>query len=253
MQQVTVRQVLQFLEQLAPPALAESWDNVGLLLESEGPVSGVLTALDITDAVVEEAVEKGCSLIVAHHPVIFRPLKTLDYNNVIYKMVRAGISAICMHTNLDCAAGGTGDTLAELLGLQEVQNYSVDGDEHLGRIGRLPQPLTMPQLAALCRDVLHTPVRFVENERTVRQVAVVTGSGDYVADAVAAGADALVTGEVGYHKAMDALAVGLGVVEAGHFGTEVPIAAVLQKKIAAAFPELPVQVSTRMKDVFVTL
>lgn len=251
--QVMVRDVLRMLEQLAPPALAESWDNVGLLLESEGPVSGVLTALDITGAVVEEAIEKGCSLIVAHHPVIFRPLKELHYNNVIYKMARAGISAICMHTNLDCAAGGTGDTLAALLGLSGVQTYTVDGDEHLGRIGALPQPMTMPQLAAHCKEVLHTPVRYVENGRTVSRVAIVTGSGDYVQDALAAGADALLTGEVGYHKALDAADAGLGVVEAGHFATEAPIAAVLQSKIAAAFPELTVLVSERMKDVFLTL
>ena len=253
MQQVTVRDVLAFLEKLAPPALAESRDNVGLLLESEGPVSGVLTALDITDAVVAEAIATGSSLIVAHHPVIFRPLKNLNYNNVIYKMARAGISAICMHTNLDCAAGGTGDTLAALLGLTDVQTYTVDDDEHLGRIGSLPQPLAMPQLAAHCRDTLHTPVRYVENGRAVQRVAIVTGSGDYVSDALAAGADALVTGEVGYHKAMDAAAAGLGVVEAGHFGTEAPIAAVLKEQIAAAFPGLPVQVSASMKDVFLTL
>ena len=85
------------------------------------------------------------------------------------------------------------------------------------------------------------------------RVAIVTGSGDYVEDALAAGADALVTGEVGYHKAMDAAAAGLGVVEAGHYGTEAPIAAVLKEKLAAAFPVLPVQVSETMKDIFRTL
>lgn len=251
--QVTVRDVLRCLEELAPPAYAESWDNVGLLVESEGPVTGILTVLDITDAAVEEAIEKGCNLIVAHHPVIFRPVKALHYNNVIYKMARNGLSAICMHTNLDCAAGGTGDTLAALLGLRDVQTYTVDGDERLGRVGCLPQPLTMPQLAALCRDTLDTPVRYVESGRPVSRVAIVTGSGDYVEDALAAGADALVTGEVGYHKAMDAAAAGLGVVEAGHYGTEAPIAAVLKEKLAAAFPVLPVQVSETMKDIFRTL
>ncbi|MBQ8611463.1 MAG: Nif3-like dinuclear metal center hexameric protein [Oscillospiraceae bacterium] len=253
MQQVSVQDVLRLLEQLAPPALAEGWDNVGLLVESEGPVTGILTVLDITDAAVEEAIARGYNLIAAHHPVIFRPVKSLHYNNVIYKMAQAGISAICMHTNLDCAAGGTGDTLAALLGLQNVQTYAVDGDENLGRIGTLLQPMSMPQLAALCRDVLHTPVRYVENSRAVSRVAVVTGSGDYIEDALAAGADALVTGEVGYHKAMDAAAAGLGVVEAGHFGTEAPIAAVLKEKLAAAFPALPVRVSETMKDVFRTL
>ncbi len=253
MRQISVREVLVQLEQLAPPQLAESWDNVGLLVEGEGPVTGILTALDITGDVVAEAMERKCDLIVAHHPVIFHPVKALQYNNVIYKLAQAGISAICMHTNLDCAAGGTGDTLAALLGLQQVQTYAVDGDEQLGRIGTLPQPLTMPQLAALCREVLHTPVRFVENGRSISRVAVVTGSGDYVQDAVAAGADALVTGEIGYHKALDAEAVGLGMVEAGHFGTEAPIVPVLQQKLAAAFPELPVLASQTMKDVFRTL
>ena len=111
----------------------------------------------------------------------------------------------------------------------------------------------MAQLAAHCRDTLHTPVRYVENGRAVRRVAIVTGAGDSVQDALAAGADALVTGEVGYHKAMDAATAGLGVVEAGHFGTEAPIAAVLKEQIAAAFPGLPVRVSASMKDVFMTL
>lgn len=249
---VSVGQVLAFLQRLAPPSLALDWDNVGALVECEGPVHGILTALDITAETVAEAQQRDCQLIVSHHPVLFHPLRRLHYNNVIYKMVRAGISGICMHTNLDSAAGGTGDTLAALLGLEGVTAFAVDGAPQLGRIGSLPQPMTLPQLAALCARRLQTPVRYVPAGRPVRRVAVVTGAGDEVADALAAGAEALVTGEAGYHQALDAAAAGLGLIAAGHYGTEAPIAAVLAQKLAAAFPGLRVQCSAAMHDVFVT-
>ena len=250
---LTNQDVLRVLEALAPPALAEGWDNVGLLVDSGQPVRGILTALDITADTVAEAAEKGCDLLVSHHPVIFDPPKRLDYNNVLYKMIRADVSAICMHTNLDCAAGGTGDTLAALLGLREVRAFTAEGDAALGRIGQLPAPLSAEQLAALCGKVLYTPVRFADGGRPVQKVAVVTGAGDCVADALAAGADALVTGEVRYHHALDAAAAGLSLVEAGHFGTEAPIATVLAERLRTTFPDTPVFVSERMHDVFHTL
>ena len=250
---LTNQDVLRVLEALAPPALAEGWDNVGLLVDSGQPVHGILTALDITADTVAEAAEKGCDLLISHHPIIFDPPKRIDYNNVLYKMIRAGQSAICMHTNLDCAAGGTGDTLAALLGLREVCVFTAEDDDALGRIGLLPSPTDTAGLAALCERVLHTPVRFVDGRHAIRRVAVVTGAGDCIADALAAGADALVTGEVRYHHALDAAAAGLSVVEAGHFGTEAPIAAVLAGQLREAFPDIPVFVSERMRDVFHTL
>ena len=253
MQSVELGEILAFLEGLAPPALAESWDNVGLLVEGQRDVSGVLTALDITPAIVAEALEKDCQLIVAHHPVIFAPLKRLGVQEVAWQLTRLNISAICMHTNLDCADGGTGDTLAALLGLTHIAPFAVQGNAKLGRLGSLPAPLTMPQLAALCEKVLHTGVRYTPAKGLVQRVAVVTGAGDDWADALAAGADALVTGEVGYHHALDAAAAGIGLVAAGHYATEAPIAAVLAKKLAAAFPTLHVHPSEKMRDVFCEL
>ena len=250
---ISVQQALRQLEELAPPSLAEKWDNVGALVECETPVSGILTTLDITAKSVEEAARRQCQLIVSHHPVIFEPLRRIHYNSIIYKMIRAGISGICMHTNLDCVVGGTGDTLAALLQLRQVQPFCVDGDPQLGRIGTLAQPCTVQQLAQTCRRTLQTPVRYVESGRPVQRVAIVTGAGAYWADALAAGADALVTGEVGYHKALDAAAHGLGLVEAGHYGTEAPIAAVLAERLQAAFPDIRVYASQQMHDVFRTL
>ncbi|HBI63855.1 MAG TPA: Nif3-like dinuclear metal center hexameric protein, partial [Clostridiales bacterium] len=124
---IQVKQVLQCLEQAAPYELAESWDNVGLLVgDPEAAIDGVLCALDITEAVVEEAAERGCNLIVAHHPVIFTSVSRVTADSVtgriLMAMIRKGISGICMHTNMDCAAAGVNDLLAASLGLTEVEN-----------------------------------------------------------------------------------------------------------------------------------
>ena len=114
---VSVQQILGFLRAVAPQELALDWDNVGLLVDAGQPVDGVLTTLDITPAVVREAVENDCQLIVSHHPVIFHPLRTLAADDVPALLMKNGISAICMHTNLDAAPGGVNDTLCDILGI----------------------------------------------------------------------------------------------------------------------------------------
>ena len=101
----TVQQIYEEMQRIAPLALAESWDNPGLLVDCGGEVSRVLVTLDITPEVVEEAARKGCGLIVSHHPVIFSPLKKLSGQDVAFQLAKSGISAICMHTNLDAAEG----------------------------------------------------------------------------------------------------------------------------------------------------
>ena len=115
---VAVQEIYDTLQKIAPPELACSWDNVGLLVNAGTPVTGVLTALDITPAVVREAVENDCELIVSHHPVIFDPLRRLDKDDVPALLMQNGISAICMHTNLDAAPGGVNDMLSDVLGIQ---------------------------------------------------------------------------------------------------------------------------------------
>ena len=115
----TVQQVYEVMQRLAPPELAEHWDNPGLLVDCGGEVRRVLVTLDITPEVVAEAAAKQCTVIVAHHPVIFDPLKRLCPADVPYQLVQAGISAICMHTNLDAAEGGVNDVLADLFGIRQ--------------------------------------------------------------------------------------------------------------------------------------
>ena len=226
----TPQQVLEILRQLAPVELACHWDNVGLLVDAGRPVTAIATALDITPAVVEEAALNGCQLIVSHHPVIFDPLKRLSAGEVPALLLQNGISAICMHTNLDAAEGGVNDTLSDLLGIRDRRNFA----ENCGRIGTLDRPVTAAQLAALCGEMLHTHCKFVEAARPIRTLAEVSGAGgSYLQEAIDLGADCFVTGEAAHHIALLAKQKGVGLVVAGHWGTEHPIARVLAEQLAA--------------------
>ena len=246
---ITVQQVLEEMRRIAPPELAESWDNVGLLVDAGRPVDAILTTLDITAPVVEEAVRLGCSLIVSHHPVIFDPIKRITADDLPALLLKGGVSAICMHTNLDAAPGGVNDTLAELLGMRDTVPFA-DG---CGRIGTV-DPTTAKALAELCEDTLGPGVRYVEAGRPVLRLAEVSGAGgSYWKEALDLGADCLVTGEANHHAACDARRLGMGLVAAGHWATERPIAGVLAKRLKEAFPDIPVTVSRADTDPFTYL
>ena len=129
----TIDSIYQEMQHIAPLALAESWDNPGLLVDCGGVASRILVTLDITPEVVEEAARKGCQLIVSHHPVIFSPFKKLGGQDVAFQLVKNGISAICMHTNLDAAEGGVNEVLAGFFGMREMEAFA----EGCGRVGSI--------------------------------------------------------------------------------------------------------------------
>jgi dinuclear metal center YbgI/SA1388 family protein len=237
------------IEEIAPLALVEEWDNVGTLVDCGGEISGVLVALDITDEVVNEAEAEGCQLIVAHHPVIFRPLKRIVHGDVVYRLVKKGISAICAHTNLDAASGGVNDILATLFGLAEPAPFA-----GIGRVGALPTPLPAQGLAELCAKRLHTAVRLCDAGRPVKRLAVLGGSGGGLLDeALAVGADCLLTGEADHHDALDARHAGVSMVVAGHFASEFPVVPVLANWLGRQFPGVRVQIARRGRDPFVNV
>ena len=253
----TVQQVYEGMQRLAPPELAEHWDNPGLLVDCGGEVRRVLVTLDITPEVVSEAAAKQCTVIVAHHPVIFDPLKRLCPADVPYQLVQAGISAICMHTNLDAAEGGVNEVLAGIFGMRDWEVFA-DG---CGRVGEV-EPITVPELARKAQAVLGgrcnrprsgpaVQVKFADTGRTVRRLAVISGAGGSMfEDALAVGADCLLTGEANHHAAIDAVRLGLSLVAAGHYATEFPVCAAIADRLRAAFPELEVRVSGENRDPF---
>ena len=239
-----LKEIYGYLKELAPLELAEDWDNPGLLVDCGRPVGRVLTCLDITGPVVREAQEKGCDLVVSHHPVIFRPLKALQEGQVPCLLLKAGISAICMHTNLDAAPGGVNDTLAQWMGLREVEPFA----EGMGRIGWIEE-MSAHQLAQETARILHARVQWADGGKPIRRLALITGSGgSMLEDAIRAGADALLTGESSHHAALDALAAGVTLVAAGHYATEFPVAQTLATRLGDRFRDLEVLVSEMDRD-----
>ena len=118
----TINEIMTFFESFAPTDSAMDFDNVGLLVGNKNTkVTKTLVSLDITCVVVNEAQTLGCELIISHHPVIFNPIKRLDTNSVPYLLARHGISALCMHTNLDLSEDfGVNICLASAIGVKNT-------------------------------------------------------------------------------------------------------------------------------------
>ena len=220
---VTIGQVLELLDEMAPPELAESYDNVGLLAgHPDWPVNRVLVALDLTLGAVEEAKAIGAQLIVTHHPILFRGRKNLREDDAegaaVCAMIRAGIGLIAAHTNFDNAFCGVNDALAEALGLQNVQPLAPGV-----RIGSLEKAQTPESVGNMIEKRLGGRARVYAQrpDGLIERVAVCGGAGgDFFELAAQAGAQAFITGEVKYHDALAAVAGGLCLIEAGHYETE---------------------------------
>ncbi len=232
---MNIRTILQALERYYPAATAEEWDHVGLLVgTADGETGAVVTALDVTPAVIDAAQAAGARLIVSHHPVIFQPLSTLKTDSIPYRLAACGISVISLHTNLDKGAGGINDALAAAIGLQNV-SVTADG---LCRIGELAEALTARVLAQRIGAVLETAVRVCCPDRPVRRVGVCGGAGGDLA--LSEPVDAFVTGECKHHEWLAAEQAGVAVLDAGHHGTEKAAADILAQLLRREFPALTV-------------
>ncbi len=221
----TVNDVYKILNEAYPVSLAEEWDNVGFLAgRGNTEVKKILLALDITKRVISEASEKGCNLIVSHHPVIFTPRRSVTDGDVcgeiLLELIENGISAICMHTNLDAAENGVNDALAEALGIEDFA--PLDPSCGIGRYGRISQTLDFSEfLRLVCEKLKCSGVKYHDAGRKVKKLAVGGGAcGDYIRRASDLGCDTFVTADVKHNQFLEAEALGINVIDAGHFATE---------------------------------
>lgn len=236
-----VRDIVKILNDMAPPALAEEWDNVGLLVgRQDAPVKRLMVALDFSESVLEQAIRDKADMVVTHHPVIFKGVRQLTdghwHTRLLLDAAANHIAVYSAHTNLDSAAGGVNDVLARILGLEHVEGLN---GEHgnlagIGRIGSLPVPMALAEFAGNVKKILKLErMAYVDGGRTVRRVAVCGGSGMDFLDAVReAGADTFVTGDVKYHEAQEAAGLGINLIDAGHQGTELPVVNSLADRLA---------------------
>lgn len=214
----SVREIYNFIDTIAPFNTAEEWDNSGLLVGDENKmVSRILFALDCTDDVINQAVSCGADLIVTHHPVIFKPLSEVTADSLVYKLVKNDLSIICAHTNYDKAIEGVNDILCYTV---ELENF-VHIDGICLNVGELLTEMSTSEFAQHIKSKLNGVVRHNSIEKTVKRVAVCSGSGsDYLSLAKELNCDALLTGDGSHHSFLDANEMGILLVCAGHFETE---------------------------------
>lgn len=256
-------EIIEKLETLSPTIFAEEWDNVGLLAgRRDKEVRMVYIALDATDDVIEDAVRVGADLLLTHHPLIFRKLSRVNTDDFIgrriYELIRNDISYYAMHTNFDVM--GMADAAADELSLKDRQvlNVTYEDDiskEGCGRVGKLEKCMSVVELAKLVKEKFHVPnVRvFGSLGDIVETAAVMPGSGgSYISDSLNAGADVMITGDVDYHEGIDAVAQGLTIIDAGHYGIEKLFIPYMEEFIKRELPGLQTY-KAEIKEPFVVI
>jgi dinuclear metal center YbgI/SA1388 family protein len=242
----TVRDLMQWMELLAPVRLSEDWDNTGLLLgDPRRTVQRVMTCLTLTAPSAEEAVAERADLVLCHHPLPFRPLKRITTSEptgrLLWELANGGISIYSPHTSWDSAAQGINAQIAQLLELRNPQplilekSNQVSGDSSSGgsgaqdsatmgsgRFGDLPQELDLDTLGQLvAARIPNTRLRGVDSRRTIRRVGIACGSGaSLLSAAVMHGCDVFLTGEATFHQCLEAQSAGLSMLLVGHFASE---------------------------------
>lgn len=225
----TVKDIFAAMDVIAPMKNLHKGDNSGLLVGDENaPVTKVLFALDITCEVVREAIEIGAEVIVAHHPVIFHPLYTLEDSNPACLALKHGIACICFHSPLDMADGGINDIIFDMLNPQlKLKKQAVLEPVHpdgrgYGWVCSLGNEIMPDKLGALLKDIFgNKVVRYTNSGRIVKKIAFCSGgAGGNLPLAIEHGADAYVTGDVKHDQWITARNSGIALYDCGHFHTE---------------------------------
>lgn len=242
-------EIMEKLEEIFPIQFAEDWDNVGLLVgRRDKAVKSVYLALDATDEAIDEAVKLGVDLIVTHHPMIFKSMNRINKDHFIgrriTRLIQEDICCYVMHTNFDVM--GMADAAADELKLRdrEVLSVTFEDDiskEGIGRYGMLPQIMTLRECAQYVKKQFQiSQVRvFGDADRELESAAIVPGSGgSMIKDAIGAGVDVMITGDIDHHEGIDAVAQGISIIDAGHFGLEHIFVPFMKELLKREIPEL---------------
>lgn len=246
------KEIIKKIEEKYPVSFAEEWDNPGLLVgDPEKEVKKVFLALDVTDESLEKAVKTGADMIITHHPLIFSGIKKVTVDNFIGRriigLIENGISYYAMHTNFDVL--GMADLSADYLELtdREILEVTYDREERregLGRVGNLANSQTLKDFGRFVKEQFRLPFVKIygEPDKIVKRAAICTGSGKSLMPSVLkSGADVYVTADMDYHSSIDAVAQGVCVIDAGHYGTEYIFMDYMEKELEQMVPEVKIE------------
>lgn len=230
------------MERLAPKNLAESWDNPGLMVGDESmEVKKILFALDCSERVIDEAISLGADMIVTHHPMIFKGIKNVTkqtpLGKKIFKAIQNNISVYSAHTNLDIAEGGTNTTLANLIGLENIEPLlDIDNNTSIGKCGLLRESIKFGDFISEFKKKLGTKTLIVNGilEKNISKIGLCTGkasSAEYLYAAKSKNCDLYITGDIGYHDAQVAEDLDICLIDGTHYLTEVIVVPVIAKYV----------------------
>lgn len=245
---MTLKELYDYLEEKMPSSLREEWDNDGMMCcpDTKAEVKRVLVSLDVTEEIVDYAIDRGFDLIISHHPLIFRPISSVtDTGNVsrkLIKLIESGVSVFSFHSRADKVLGGVNDILCDLLGIFNAETF---GEGELGRVGDIDEEITLEDFVYRVKQTLGSDmVRYSDGLNPVRRVAVVGGDGkDFVKSAIDAGADTYLSGRISYNMMVEAAEMGINLVEAGHYYTEQPVTDFFQELLIDFDPEMYVEIA----------
>lgn len=255
---VTAADIASTIEKFAPLSLQESYDNAGMQVGNpDMPVSALLLCLDFTEDILQEAIGRGCNMIVSHHPLLFRGLKEItgstDIQRIVIEAIRNGIALYSAHTNLDSAKNGVSYEMARMLGIHDIQVLcpnTEDPDTGLGVIGNIPPTPKIEFLRKVKETFNVKAVRYSDrtSKLVVKRVALCGGSGaELIGDALKMHADAIVTGDVKYHEMVN-FGQNMLVADIGHFESELCAREIFFRIIRAQYPELPIYFAESEKN-----
>ena len=252
-----VYEIADLIEQSVPERLAYKWDNVGLLCgDKNKDIKKVFLTLDTNINTVKEAINKKCDMIISHHPILLGGIKRIDYDTASGQMIKLiienNIPVFAAHTNMDTAKGGINDTLAEIFKLSDIkilEQHTDDISAGLGRYGCLKEEMSLKDFSIMVKDVLKTPVRVGgDMDKKIKTIAVASGScSEIIPLANEKGCDAIITADLKYHTMIDATELGIAVIDAGHYPTEIIVMDIFENILKNTGLEF---VKSENKDIF---
>ena len=244
---MTVKELYRKMSERIPENLSEEWDNDGLMCSSDtsADVHRALVSLDVTEEIVDYAIENGFDLIVSHHPLIFKPISSRTEDShvarKVIKLISNNISVFSFHTRADKVVGGVNDQLCDLIGLFDTHPF---GEGGIGRIGRIDEECSLEDFVYRIKDQLGLQgVLVSDGYNRVSTIAVLGGDGkDFVKAAIDAGADTYISGRISYNMMEEAAEMGINLIEAGHYFTEFPVTSFFSNILNRLDPQIYVEI-----------
>ncbi|MEF9933404.1 MAG: Nif3-like dinuclear metal center hexameric protein [Cetobacterium sp.] len=246
---MTISDIIKELEKKFPKNFAESWDNVGLLVgDRKQDIKKIIVTLDATESVIDMAIERNADLIISHHPLIFSPIKHIDFSELIgrkiMKLIKNNISLYSLHTNIDSAPEGLNWFLGECLGFESgkilEENSFQESSYGIGRVYKLDRNMSVLEIGELIKEKLKLEKIIVSSKnielKSIKKIAIINGSGmGYWRKAKKLGADLVLTGDVKYHEAIDAVENGISVIDIGHYESEIIFGELIKENLQSKF------------------